>query len=117
MITKPKDVKDYISTAPKEARNKLTEIRRVIRKCAPRAVEKISYGMPYYDYRGRLAYFRLARTHIGIYIPPPVIERYKKELKKYKITKATIRISLNDKVPVEVIKKLIKTRMKINEKK
>jgi uncharacterized protein YdhG (YjbR/CyaY superfamily) len=56
-----KTVDAYIEAAPKEARTKLKEIRRIIRAAAPKAEEKISYWMPYYGYYGRLAYFRLAK--------------------------------------------------------
>jgi uncharacterized protein YdhG (YjbR/CyaY superfamily) len=51
----PKDVDEYIASAPKEVQAKLKELRAAIREVAPTAVERISYGMPYYDYKGRLA--------------------------------------------------------------
>ena len=62
----PKDVDEYIEGAPKEVQGKLKEFRAAIREVAPTAVERISYGMPYYDYKGRLAYFSLAKKHIGL---------------------------------------------------
>ncbi len=46
---KPKDVDAYIAVAPKEVQGKLKELRAVIRTTAPTAVERMSYGMPYYD--------------------------------------------------------------------
>jgi uncharacterized protein YdhG (YjbR/CyaY superfamily) len=75
----PKDVDAYIAAAPKEVKDRLNKIRLAIREVAPIAVERISYGMPYYDYKGQLAYFRFTKTHIGFYIPPPVIEENKSE--------------------------------------
>ena len=71
--------------------------------------------MPYYGYRGRLAYFRYAKGHVGLYIPPPVIAEHKNELKAYGTATATIRFSLDEKLPVALIKKLVKARMKKNE--
>jgi uncharacterized protein YdhG (YjbR/CyaY superfamily) len=65
----PKDVDAYIAAAPKEVQGKLVELWAAIREVAPTVVERISYGMPYYDYKGRLVYFRLAKAHIGLYIP------------------------------------------------
>jgi uncharacterized protein YdhG (YjbR/CyaY superfamily) len=65
----PKDVDEYIARAPKEMQGKLEELRVAITEAAPAAVESISYGMPYYVYKGRLAYFNLTKTHIGLYIP------------------------------------------------
>jgi uncharacterized protein YdhG (YjbR/CyaY superfamily) len=113
----PRDVDEYVSGAPKEFRGKLEELRKAIREAAPTAVERISYGMPYYDYKGRLVYFRLAKAHIGLYIPTPVIEEHKSELADYEAAKATVRFPLDKKLPITLIKKLVRARMKKNEAK
>jgi len=111
----PKDVDEYIASTPKEVQGMLKELRTMIRKAAPKAEERISYGMPYYGYKGRLVYFRLSKKHIGLYIPTPVIEEHKEELKKYETATATIRFPLDKKLPVALIKKLVRARMKKNE--
>ena len=113
----PSDVDAYIEAAPKEAQAKLKELRTAIREAAPTAVERISYGMPYYDYKGRLVYFRLAKAHIGLYVPTPVIEEHKSELADYETAKATIRFPLDKKLPITLIKELVKARMEKNESK
>lgn len=112
---KARDVKGYISAAPKNVRGQLREMRTAIRESAPMAEERISYGMPYYGYKGRLAYFAIAKKHIGLYLPPSTIVKNKKELKKYQTSKATIRFSLEEKLPIALIKKLIKESVKSNE--
>ena len=112
---KPKDVDAYIAAAPKEVRDKLKEVRAVIRKAAPTAAERISYGMPYYGYNGRLAYFSHWKAHIGLYVPPPIIADHESELAVYETTKATVRFPLDKKIPTALIRKLIKARMKENE--
>lgn len=110
-----KDVDEYIALAPKEAQDKLKELRALIKTAAPGAQERISYGMPYYHYKGRLVYFGLSKKHIGLYIPTPVVEEHKTELKGYETTKATIRLPLDKKLPIMLIKKLIKARIKKND--
>lgn len=110
-----KDVDEYIAGAPKEVQSKLKELRAAIREVAPTAVESISYGMPYYEYKGRLAWFGLMKTHIGLYIRPPVIEEHKSELEGYETTPSTVRLPLDKQLPIELIKKLVKARMKKNE--
>lgn len=117
MKKNPKNVDDYIHAAPKEIRGKLFRLRKIIKGAAPQAVERISYGMPYYHYKGRLAYFRLATKHIGLYIPPPILEDYKKELADYETTISTIHLPLDKKLPLLLIKKLIKAKMKNNDEK
>jgi uncharacterized protein YdhG (YjbR/CyaY superfamily) len=111
----PKDVDEYIARAPKEARDKLEEVRAAIREAAPTAVESISYGIPFYDYKGRLAWFGLAKAHIGLYVRPPVVEEHKSELADYETTKSAVRFPLGKKIPVPLIKKLVKARMKKND--
>jgi len=112
---KPKDVEAYIAAAPKEVRAKLKELRAIIRKAAPAAEEKLSYGMPYYAYHGRLAYFGIWKTHIGLYIPTPVMKEHEKELSGYETSGATVRLPLGKKLPAALIRKLVKARMIKNE--
>ena len=114
-IPKPKDVDAYIAAAPKVVQRKLKELRVVIRKTAPTAVERISYGMPYYEYKGRLAYFSIWKAHIGLYLPTPVIEEHERELEAYETTMATVRFPLDKKLPVALIRKLVRARLKKNE--
>ncbi|MGH9669135.1 MAG: iron chaperone [Terriglobales bacterium] len=114
--SKPKSVDAYIAATPKEARRRLKDLRAAIRKAAPDAQERISYGMPYYAYKGRLAYFAAFKKHIGLYIPTPVLAEHRKELKGYETSKATLRLPMDKKLPITLIRKLIKARAKENEK-
>jgi len=114
---KPATVDDYVNAAPKQIQEKLRQLRDAIRSIAPKAEEKISYAMPYYGYKGRLAYFSFARNHIGLYIPPPVIQDHASELKNYETATATVRFPLDQELPIPLIKKLVLSRMAINEEK
>lgn len=112
-MKKASSVDEYISNAPAEMRSGLKQLRALIKKVAPKAQERISYGMPFYDYQGRLVYFAAQKGYIGLYIPPPIIANHAKELKSYITTKSAIH--LPTKLPIALIKKLIKARMKHNE--
>ena len=111
----PKDVDDYIAAAPAEVRHKLEEVRAAIREVAPTAKESISYQMPYYDYKGRLAWFGLQSRHIGLYLRPPIVEEHKKELAGYVTTKSAVHLPLDKRIPVSLVKKLVKARMRKND--
>jgi uncharacterized protein YdhG (YjbR/CyaY superfamily) len=119
---KAKNVDEYISSAPKEVQGKLEEVRKTIKEVAPDAMESISYQMPYYAKKGNLpwnkrsiVWFGLQSRHIGLYLPPPIIEKHKRELSVYKTTKSAIHFPLDEKLPITLIKKLVKARMKIND--
>jgi uncharacterized protein YdhG (YjbR/CyaY superfamily) len=116
----PKSVDEYIMAAPREVKPKLMEIRRAIREVAPDAVESISYGMPFYSYKGkqgikkRLCYFGLLKKSIGFYLRPPVINQHMDELAKYASTKSSLQFPLDSPMPVPLIKKLVRARMRID---
>ncbi len=110
-----KNVDEYIALAPKEVQGKLKELRATIKTAAPGAQERISYGMPYYEYKGRLVYFQLWKKHIGLYVPSPVVEEHKSELKGYETTKATVRFPLDEELPNTLIKKLVEARVRKND--
>lgn len=108
-------VDEYILNAPEEIQGKLRELREAVKRAAPEAEEKISYSMPYYGYKGRLAYFGYAKNHIGLYLIPPLVDDFKDELKKYKTSTSTIQFPLDEDLPIELIKKLVRAGMKNNE--
>ena len=116
-MLKAKNVDAYIARAPKEMRGKLRELRAVIRKAAPKAEERISYGMPYYAYKGRLAYFAAFTKHISLFIPTPILQEHKKDLKNYVTTTAAVHLSPEKRLPMGLVKKLVRARMKRNEAK
>lgn len=116
MRSAPKDVDEYIERAPKGSQGKLRELRATIKEVAPGAEERISYGMPFYEYRGRLVYFGAAKAHIGIYgMPASVIEKFRKEAQAYLGEKTTIRLPLDQDIPFDLIRKLVRARMEQNE--
>lgn len=110
-----RSVDAYIAAAPKEVQPKLREVRAAIKEVAPDAIESISYRMPYYSYKGRLAWFGLQKAHIGLYLRPPVIEQHKGKLVGYVTTKSAVHLPLDRKIPTQLIKKLVRAGMKKNE--
>ena len=110
-----RDVDAYMAAAPKEAQPMLQQLRRVIRAAAPMAEERISYGMPLYEYRGRLVYFAGYKSHVGLYPVGQAKQIYAKELKEYLTGKSTLRFPIARPLPVALITKVVKARVKENE--
>ncbi len=115
------DVDAYIAAAPEAVRPKLRAVRAAIRKVAPDAVESMSYGIPFYSFRGvsgiegRLVYFGLLKTEVGLYLRPPVIEEHRDELTGYKTTKSALRIPLDRPIPAALIQKLVRDAKRRHE--
>ena len=120
-MKRAKNVDEYIAAAEKDAQPKLRKVRAAIREVAPDAVESISYGMPFYSYRGevgfknRLVYFGLQKTRLVLYMRPQDLEEHVNELAEYMSTKSALRFPLDQAVPVSLIKKLVKGAVKRHE--
>jgi len=112
-----KDVAAYIAAAPAKSRPMLRQLRRAIRAAAPKADERISYRMPYYHHHGRLIYFAAYQNHVGLYIMGSAKGELAAELKPYQTSKATLRFPIGSAVPVALVKRLVKERVKENEAK
>ena len=115
MKTSAKEIKsidDYINQFPDEIKSKLESIRAVIKKAAPKSVEVISYGMPAFKQKKVLVYFAAGKIHIGFYPTPKPIVVFKKELEGYKTSKGAIQFPLDKKIPLALISKITKFRVK-----
>lgn len=115
MKTAPKDVASYIAAAPPAVRPKLKQLRAIIRKAAPHAEEKISYGMPYYSHHGRLAYFASFKDHISLFAMPPLDAELHEAIRNRLRGKSTIQFAFDEKLPATLIGKIIRARVKRNE--
>jgi uncharacterized protein YdhG (YjbR/CyaY superfamily) len=110
MSPAPKNVDDYIASAPDETRAPLTKLRSAVRGAAPDAVESIAYQMPAYKYKGKvLIYFGAAKHHVAVY--GASMEAHAREFAAYSTSKGTIRFPLDKPIPTALVKKLVKTRM------
>ncbi len=115
--TELKTINQYLKLFPKDTQAKLIELRLAIKKSAPQAQEKISYQMPTFYLNGNLVHFAAYKNHIGFYPTPSGIKAFKKELTKYKTSKGAVQFPLDKKLPLSLIKKIVKYRVKENLKK
>lgn len=109
-----KTISQYIKLFPQSTQQKLSQLRSVIKKSAPQAQEKISYQMPTFYLNGNLVHFAGYKNHIGFYPTPSAIKTFQKELAKYQYSKGAIQFPLTKKLPLTLIKKIVKYRVKEN---
>ena len=109
-----KNVEEYIALQPPKVQEILEKLRQAIKKAAPQAEEGISYTMPAYKYHGVLVYFGAYKTHIGFYPTGNGIAAFKKELSSYEGSKGTVRFTLDKPLPIGLISKIVKYRVKEN---
>jgi len=112
MPTKFQNVDEYIATFPAKTKGYLKEMRTTIKNLAPAAEEVISYNMPAFKLNGMLVWYAGFKEHIGFYPKPKAIELFKKELSEYKMSKGAIQFPLSQPLPLTLITKLVKLRIK-----
>ena len=112
-----RNIDEYISNFPKDVREILERIRITIRKAAPRAEEKIGYGIPTFTLNGNLVHFAAFKKHIGFYPTPSGIEQFKQELSVYEGAKGSVQFPLDKPIPFGLISKIVKFRVQENLKK
>jgi uncharacterized protein YdhG (YjbR/CyaY superfamily) len=106
------NVDDYIKSFPDDVQKTLQQIRKTIKKAAPDAIEGFSYMMPAYKLNGKpLVYFAGYKNHIGLYATPSGHLAFAQELSKYKQGKGSVQFPLNEPVPLDLIKQIVKFRV------
>jgi len=105
-------VDEYIASYPADVRVALEKIRGIVRKAAPGAEERISYGMPTYKMGRNLVHFAAFKGHIGLYPTPSATGAFAKELEPYESGKGSIRFQLDKPIPYDLIKRIVEFRVK-----
>ena len=110
---KPQTIDNYIAGFPKETQLILEQIRATIRETAPETEEKISYGIPTFTWRGtNLVHFAAFKNYVGFYATPTGHEAFNEELSHYKQGKGSVQFPLKEPMPLDLIARIVKFRMK-----
>jgi uncharacterized protein YdhG (YjbR/CyaY superfamily) len=112
------EVDEYIASCPKEAQDKLTKMRAAVQAAAPGATERADYfqmpgySYPGFDYDGMFVWFSFKKPYIRLHVRPPVIQEHSKELADYLTTKAIVSFPMDTRIPVALVRKLVKASLK-----
>lgn len=110
-----KTVDEYIATFEQPVKGYLQEMRKALKKAAPKAEEIISYNMPAIKANKVLVYYAGYRQHIGFYPLPSALLAFKKELANYKSSKGAVQFPLDGPLPVKLIAMMVKYRVAEDE--
>ncbi len=108
------NIDEYIALWPADVQAKLQSLRATIQKAAPKAEETISYQMPTYTLFGNLVHFAAYKNHIGFYPVPTGMKAFEKELSKYKSGKGSAQFPIDQPLPLALVTKIVKFRVKEN---
>ena len=104
--TKPTTVDEYINAAPKEAKEKLMEMRAILRKVAPNATEALKWGSPVFEEKRILFAYTAFKSHLNFMPTHSSLIPFKEELTNYVTGKDTIQFPYNKPLPKTLIRKI-----------
>jgi uncharacterized protein YdhG (YjbR/CyaY superfamily) len=107
-----KTVEQYLAAVPEPARSTLQKVRATIRSVVPEETEEvISYGMPAFKYKNVLVWYAAFSEHCSFFPTAAGIEKFKNELKGYKLSKGTIQFPIDTPLPAALVKKMVMARL------
>jgi uncharacterized protein YdhG (YjbR/CyaY superfamily) len=113
-----KQIDAILAVAPKEHRAALKNIRAIVRKAVPEAVEAISYGLPAFKYKGKpLAGYASKKDHCSFFpMSGEIVGKMKNELRGFITSKGGVQFQPDHPLSDSLIKKLLQARIKEIEK-
>jgi uncharacterized protein YdhG (YjbR/CyaY superfamily) len=117
MKTAKNDIDVYLSKQPKEIQQALDRVRQTVIAVVPDAEQTINYGMPMMRYQGKmLVGFDVFKNHCSLFpCSGSTVVFFKEELKNFVTTKGSIHFTIENPLPLILIRKITKQRMKENE--
>lgn len=109
---KPLTVQEYINAAPKEAQDKLNQLRQILKEVAPNATETIKWGSPVFEENRILFSFSAFKSHLNFMPTRRTLDSFREELKHFVTGKDTIQLPYGKPIPKALIKKIAIHRAK-----
>lgn len=111
-MAKPKTVEEYIKSAPEYAKEKLNEIRSLLKSLVPNASEELKWGQPVFIEKRILFSYAAFKNHLTFMATGPALEPFRSELSALKTGKDTIQLDYNKPLPKDLIKRIAQYRHK-----
>jgi uncharacterized protein YdhG (YjbR/CyaY superfamily) len=109
---------EYFRSFPASTRSLLNQLRDTVLKTAPGATEDMKYGLPTLVMHGKnLLHYGAYASHIGFYPTPSVLLAFEKEISRYKHSKGAVQFPLDEPLPLALISKMARLRVKEHMKK
>lgn len=109
-------ITDYINLFDGIKKSMLIQMRDIIRKAAPDAVEKISYKMPTFYLNGNLVHFAAQKNHLGFYPGGEGVKQFEHKLTSYQFSKGAIQFPYDKPLPENLIIEIVLFRVSQNQK-
>lgn len=111
---KVQTIDEYILTCSESVQPKLRELRKIIIDASPDLVEKISWNMPTFYYKGNVIHFAANKRHIGLYCGAEAVEEFRDVLVSYNAFKGTIQLPNDRELDVRLIQDIVRFNVEKN---
>lgn len=111
----PQNVDEYINSFSSPNREKLEQLRKLIKFLLPEAIETISYQIPAYKINKNVIFFAGFKKHVSIYPAPRGVNGFE-ELDQFKGGKGTVQFPLDIPLPENLISKIVAYRKEEDSK-
>lgn len=109
-------VEEYLAALPRVQRAALERLRRQILAAAPKATQRMSYGIPTFVHEGNLVHMAAFREHCSFFPGSGgVAMALASDLKGFTLAKGTIRFTPEKPIPAALVKRIVKMRVAQNE--
>lgn len=107
-----KSIDEYIATFLEEQREKLQELRGIVKGVLPDATETLKWGSPAFLHEDGmiLTIFSGHKDHMNLVVTPSAKQAFEDELKDYKTGKGSVQLAYDKPLPKELIEKLVRYR-------
>lgn len=110
-------IDQYIAQFPTEIQARMSVLRAVIKKAAPEAKEKISWGMATFTLHGNLVHFAGQKHHIGFYPGVSGVEFFKTKSTAFKTSKGGVQLPNDKPLPLDIIREVVVFRVEEDKNK
>lgn len=107
------NIDEYHSVFPEETRDRMQQIREIIKETAPGAEEVISYQIPAFKIgRKFLIYYAAFENHVSVSSPwsQALLDKFGPELSGLKVSKSVIQFPNKTALPLDLIRRIVAFR-------
>jgi uncharacterized protein YdhG (YjbR/CyaY superfamily) len=109
---RPKTIAEYIAAATPQAQPHLRRLYAILKSVAPKAVEAIKWGTPFFVEPRFLFAFSAHKTHLNFAPTAAGLEPFRKELRKHSTTQNFLQLPYDKPLPESLLRKIAERRLR-----
>lgn len=109
-MEKPTTVEEYIEQLPEVAKEKISDLRSVLKSVVPEAKESLKWGKPVFESDTILFAYSAHKAHLTFVPTGPALKPFESELSEFSTQKDSIQFPYKNPLPEQLIRKIAQFR-------